>query len=138
MDIRYQIFGTNQVSKLLQGLEKKVAKKCLRQAMRPAMKVVLEQAKKNAPVDTGAVKRNIKIRAAKRSTRYIGINVQIGSEGDYKGKQFYGSFLEYGTRYIKPRAFLKNAYTSTKNEARAEAMRRLRDLTLWAARGNNA
>ena len=61
------------------------------------MRPVLAQARQNAPVKTGALKKAIKLRSLKRSrTGRIGVRVAI-SEDWFKGnKQFYGAFQEFG------------------------------------------
>ena len=145
MSVKVTITGDKELINSLKKLPKLVARKCLRQAMRPAMKLVQTAAKNNAPVKTGLTQKAIKVRALRRSTKFIGIDVQIG-EGDYKGKTFYGAFLEYGTKErfhkagkgqtmvaagygkIEPHEFMKDAYKSVGETAKAYAIRKLKEL----------
>lgn len=132
------ISGDKELIRALKALPRLVARRCLRQSMRPAMKIVQAEAKKNAPEDTGLVKKAIKVRAMKRSSKFIGIDVQLG-EGDFKGKTFYGSFLEYGTNdrtqksgkfigKVEPHHFMTDAYLDVGDDAKADAIRRLKAL----------
>lgn len=125
--MKVTISGDKALLKALGNLPKIVAKKALRQAMRPAMKIVQDSAKKNAPVDTGLTRKSIKVRAMKRSTKFIGIDVLIG-EGDYKGKTFYASFVEYGTSKMAPKPFMKPAFTGVGDVAKTYAINKLRQL----------
>lgn len=138
MSQQITISGDKELIRSLRALPKLVARRCLRQAMRPAMKIVQSDAKNNAPVDTGLTKKAIKVRAIKRSSKFIGIDVTLG-EGDYKGKSFYGAFVEYGTNErfhksgksigkIKPHEFMKDAFLDVGDRAKADAISRLRTL----------
>lgn len=100
----------------LKALEPKVEKKILKKGMRTGMKLIQQAAKEKAPVDTGLTKKGIKVRAAKRSRKGIGIDVTIG-EGDYKGETYYAAFLEYGTSKMAPKPFMRPAYDSKKAQA---------------------
>lgn len=127
MSVQISISGDKALIKSLKALPKLVARRCLRQAMRPAMKIVRDEAKQNAPVDTGLTKKSIKVRAMRRSTKFIGIDVQIGT--------FYGSFLEYGTSKLPPKPFMKPAFDDVGDKAKADAISRLRQLIEEANNG---
>lgn len=85
---------------ILDKVESKVRKRALRTGMRSAMKVVLAKAKQLVPVDSGALKRSLTIRSAKRSRSSVGIMVTT-KEGLFSGETFYGGFKEYGHRLGK-------------------------------------
>ncbi len=57
--------GFDVLKKAFRDLEPKLAKKVIRQSVRNGMKTVQAAAKENAPVDTGAGKRKIKVRTSK-------------------------------------------------------------------------
>ena len=128
------ILGRKPIDRAFQELPKRVAKKVVTQAMRRAMKPVATQVRANAPVQTGATKGAVKVRAAKRSRKGFGINVQIG-EGDFKGDTFAAAFVEYGTQkrrkkstgqyvgQVRARHFMRRAYKQKKSEARRLADR---------------
>lgn len=76
-----------------------------------ARKHLLPQSKQATPRQTGALRKNTKIRAMKRSR--VGAGVRVGySDKDFAGEGFYGSFVEYGYR-VGPR---KLGETRTKVE----------------------
>lgn len=122
MDLRVKITGFANVDKKLADLEKKVATKVIRQAMRKAAKPVLEAAINNAPVgETGELKKNIKIKAGKRSRYKTTLKVQTG-EGDYKGDTFYASFVEFGSESQPAQGFMRRAYDSESEKAKQIAI----------------
>jgi HK97 gp10 family phage protein len=109
------VIGAPELKAVLAALEPKVAKKLTRQAMRKAQKIVLADAKRLVPVDTGQLKKSLSIRALKRSRSRFGVSVQT-KEGLFKGEQFYGGFIELGTKKMQARPYLRPALYD--NEAR--------------------
>lgn len=126
------ITGLKQVDRALKQLPDRVAKKVIRQAMRASMRPVKAAVVANAPVESGATKRAVKLRAAKsRKKGKIAIEVRIGA-GDYQGDQYYAAFQEYGWRPGKrggPRGapvpgkhFMLHAFESTSASAKDAAI----------------
>jgi len=93
------------------------------------MKIVASRVKALVPVDSGLTRSSVKVRAAKRSRKGFGINVQIG-EGDYKGETFYAAFVEYGTIKNKAARFMLRSFLQTGKQARRMCERLLGDLIL--------
>lgn len=132
----FTILGRKPIDRAFEQLPERLARKVVRQAMRKAMKPVAAQVKANAPVDTGATRRAVKVRAARRTRKGFGVNVQVG-EGDYKGDTFPAAMVEYGTAdrrkkstgqhvgRVKARRFLHRAYRQKKDEARRIADREI-------------
>lgn len=123
-----------QLRRNLESLEPKVARKIEKQAMRPAMRIIQREAKANAPRDTGAMSKAIKLRAMKRSRSRRGIEVRIDKEGNYRGDHFYGAFQEFGwkagsrklgdgRREIPGQHFMQRAFETKGPEAEAMAIR---------------
>lgn len=73
MDI--SMLGDKELKRQFDSLGRKMQKKFLRKALRAGGKAVQVQWKANVPVDTGAYKTGIRVRAMKRSRRGVGINV---------------------------------------------------------------
>jgi len=67
------------------------------------------------------LRRAVKTRAAGRSRKYTGTVTRLG-EGFFKGKTFYGGFLEFGTEHIQPRHFMKGAADQNKHRAGRKAV----------------
>ena len=101
------------IRRRLERLPKSVAKGAVRFALREALRPVRAQARAEVPVDTGLVRRSIKIKA-QRSKSAVIFRVTIGDR-DFVGDAFYGAFHEFGTEKLDARPFLKPAFDQ--NEA---------------------
>lgn len=123
----FSVTGVDQVERAFRKLPKAAAKRVIRKAMRPAMKGVAEKVRELVPVDSGLTRANVKVRAATRSRKGFGINVQIG-EGDYKGVTFYAAFIEYGTVKIPAARFMFRAFIAMGDIARKMCERLLGQL----------
>lgn len=91
------VTGVKEVRRLFRNLPGKVAKKILRKTLREALKPIAADARTRAPVRTGALREQIKVRArAKRKAGFIGLEIRVGSH-NFAGKTFYAGFQEFGT-----------------------------------------
>jgi HK97 gp10 family phage protein len=140
--IRFE--GDKALIRKLKSFEPKVRNRALRKGLRAGSKVLKAEAVRLAPKKTGAVKRNIKVRAGKRSRRGITMEVRIGKEGNYKGDQCYGAFAEFGTKDRRKRStgqrtgrvqglhFMERAYVykgpTARDAALAEMWREVRNI----------
>lgn len=104
MAIKFEVkvSGLKELDAALKELPNNVAKKHLRTALRAGAKIVQAEAKRLAPVETGALKKSIKVRARKRSRRGgVGIIVTTGNKDSlFKGDQFYGGAIEWGWKKV--------------------------------------
>jgi len=90
------ITGVKELDLKLAGMPARLQKKLSRQATRKAAKdIVLPDAKRNVPHDTGDLERSLTVRAIKRSRSRVGHSVET-KDGFFKGNQFYGGFIEFG------------------------------------------
>lgn len=135
-----EVSGAQDLAKLLRALPAKVAKKILRKALREGAKLIQQEAVARAPVRTGTLRKNIKVRAATRLKRgNIGVQVLAG-KGDYLGDVFYASFIEFGHRRgkrkggkvtrledkreeVPPKPFMRPAFDAAKHRAALRAQR---------------
>ena len=62
-----RIEGMFLLTRRLRTLEAKLQKKVVRQAIRKSLKPVLQDAKREAPKRTGALRKSVKVRSFKRS-----------------------------------------------------------------------
>ena len=111
--MRVTVKGSKEIINKLKDLEKKVANKIVKQALREAAKPIQKEAKANIPSVSGDLKKNTKIRSMKRRKGRIGLVVQSSST-DPQG--YYGSFVEYGTKYQKAQQNIKKAYDKLKDK----------------------
>ncbi len=121
------INGIAEVKAGLAELEKSVAKKILRKGLRAGAKLVLTEARADAPVKSGLLRKNVKIRSAKGKKGTVAINVGVGSK-DFAGETFYGGFVLYGHKVgsrklgatradVPANNFLGEAFEKTKEAA---------------------
>ena len=118
--------GDEQLSKNLAQIERAVQKKIVRKALRKAAKeIILPHAKALAPVDTGRLRKSLKIRAAKRSRNRIGVKLEAGTReklgipADAKG--YYPLALELGYvnrggQFEKPWPYMRPALYDNRAE----------------------
>lgn len=92
------VTGDKVLDRVLRNLPVAAQKKLSRKATRKAAKeIVLPEAKNRVAVDTGELEESLAVRAIRRSRTRFGH--QVGTkEGHYKGDQFYGAFIEFGTK----------------------------------------
>ena len=99
--VSVKLVGMDAALRKLRTLPKKVQGKIIRPALRAAAKIGQTEARRLAPIKGGLLRKNIRVRAAKRKRGRIGVVFQnIG--GDYKGETYYAAFQEFGYR-IGPR-----------------------------------
>lgn len=98
--IDISILGDKALTRSFNKLAYKTQRKFTRKALRAGAKVVQQEYKARVPVDSGALKRGIKVRAGQRSRKYLRINI-ITPERDKLGisaddKWYYPAVIEYG------------------------------------------
>jgi HK97 gp10 family phage protein len=95
------VTGDKELDRLLAALTPKLQKKISKDATKKAAKdIVLPEAKSRVPEDTGDLADSLVVRVVKRSRTRIGHMVTT-KDGFYEGDQFYGAFIEFGTKERK-------------------------------------
>lgn len=90
-----------------------------KQVQRAASRAVAnagKEAKKSGERYPGQLRDSLKLRAMKSKKGRIGVVVQT-REGDYRGKTFYGAFVEYGTKKMAAKPYMRPAFDTKKGEA---------------------
>jgi len=125
------VTGIKQIDRKLKQLEPKIQKKVLRQSMRAGLKEVQAEMKAQVPVDTGLMKKNVKVRALKRSRKRIGMEVRVGAAPGLithwaSGESFfYPAGVEYGDSTHPPNPFGRRAYAAKGPKARDITMAKM-------------
>lgn len=123
--VNVEALGSREVVEALKRQSKKTQKATIRRALRAGAKTLAERARELAPVDSGALRRSIKVRARKRSRRYIGSLVLIGVDLE-DGR---GTFTEFGTDRLRQTRFVRRAVEERRdqvlNEVSAQILREL-------------
>lgn len=124
-DAILDVKGDKELIAALRGLEPKLLKKAFRRTFRVLGKIAADATRANVPVKTGALKRSVKVRAVKRTRKgTVGVNVISG--GKLAGAEYYGHFVEYGTKKMAARRFMRHAYESKVAEMRAVGLEMLK------------
>ena len=117
-----EIKGLRELDRELRKLSRKAQRQTVTRALREAAKPMLAEARAKAPVgSTGKLKRGIVIRAVPRLPKgNFGVMVGV------KKEVFYARFLEFGTRRMAPKPFLRPSYEQGKNKAVGDIAKRLK------------
>lgn len=112
------VTGNRELDGLLSNFEQKIVKGMFRKATRVVAKALKPKIDAATPVKTGALKKSMKIRALKRSRKAARVGVEIRTkDGWFKGDEFYGAFVELGTKRITPRRFVRDTTDRFQGEA---------------------
>jgi HK97 gp10 family phage protein len=126
-----EIEGLEEVMRMFREVGE-VSQKIITKAAKTGAKIVQQDAKSNAPKDTGKLKRSIKMKAEKRKKgkkvydiKFVGDDLaKIGKNGErsfYPVSQEYGWMGRDGNKIIpKKTRFLRNA--KEKNDARVKQL----------------
>lgn len=145
--VRMKVEGLPELKQAFDKLTDGVRKKALGPAIAAGALVVLKEAKKLAPVDTGALRDAIKQRRSRRDSkqdyeeRHVGVfkvrggkyaNTKlnrrlqrVGKEYTEEPPEYYWRFLELGTVKAPPKRFLRPALQNKKQEAIERTKQRL-------------
>lgn len=149
----YIVTGDKRLTRMLNSLGTKLAKKLHAKAAKVALKPVLREARVTSPVATGALRRSLTVRVLPRNRKgKLGAMVTT-REGLFRGATYYGGFIELGwragkrtklgaanpeqdtRRKIPGRWFMKQAGDATESEAVKLYESELLELILSEARG---
>lgn len=113
----FRVEGLSELNRRLEAVPRNLAIRALTSALSAGARVILREAKANAPRRTGALFRALRVRTA-RSREHQGRDAFV-----YFGKRtFYGRFHERGTVKMAARPFMGPALEAKAQEA-VEAVR---------------
>lgn len=110
-----ELTGMDELLKKVESMGKK-GEKIENKALKKAGKLILEEAKENAPVRKENLKKGLKMSGIlkKGSNKYVVVGIQRGDNS----KIFYGKFLEFGTSKMAAKPFMAPAFENKKEEAK--------------------
>lgn len=127
MTATVKLQGFAELAAKLKELPQNISKNALRAGVSAGAVVIKNEAKRSVPVDTGTLKRAIYHKQAReQSNQYkqvFIVGVKSGKRYQKVGKKqrnfdaFYWRFIEFGTRFISARPFLRPAFEKKKFEA---------------------
>jgi len=130
--------GDKKLLRQLQAMGKAAGGKAIRDSSRGSLKIMHADAKRRAPVDTGTLRKNIKLRSGKRSRsrfqHYIAWSNRdkFGINPDAKG--FYPAVQEYGSEHVTAQSHIRAARIAKGVQVETRHVRRLKTIVLKAAR----
>lgn len=107
--VQTTVEGANAIVKDLKAMEDAAAA-VLMKAAKAGGQIALEQAKRNCPVDTGALKQSLHLTEGKATK--IKATVQV----DYDKSLKYGTHVELGSRNRPANPFMRNAVDDNQNQ----------------------
>ena len=112
--ISFTIEGSDKIIRKLKSMDRKIARKIMRQSLRDSAKRFKKAIEDEAPVDSGDLKKSVKVRSGKKSRNYVSVLAQIG-EGFFKGPTWYAGAVHYGTSKLDPNPFIERAFENIKD-----------------------
>ncbi len=107
--VQTTVAGATAIVKDLKAMEDAAAA-VLMKAAKAGGQIALEQAKRNCPVDTGALKQSLHLTEGKATK--ITATVQV----DYDKSLKYGTHVELGSRNRPANPFMRNAVDNNQNQ----------------------
>lgn len=129
-----ELHGFTELYERLNNADAKRIKPSLRTSLRAGGKVVLAEARSKTPVAEhlskamvnkgyapGDLRKSLRVRATPgRARGTVGVSVVTSESGNmFKGKQFYGGMVHYGTKRMKAQPWLREAFDATKSSVLA-------------------
>lgn len=107
--IKVKVQGTDKIKRILENMGD-AAGDVLMKGAKVGGQIALEDARRNCPVDTGALKKSLHLSEDKKTAKKATIKV------DYDKSLKYGTFVELGTRDKPGNPFLRNAVDKNQTE----------------------
>lgn len=128
--INIELLGEPELQRKLDALDRKVQRKVVRKAIREGAKPVLAAAKAKVPVDTGALKAGLKLRALKRSRTGFGVYIRTPTRAELDipddDESYYPAVVEYGAEFSPPQPYMRPAMDENRDRATAKITEVLR------------
>lgn len=131
-----RVEGLEDLAKALREMPKDVRQNGLRAGLRAGAREIQKEAQGRAPVDTGRMRDNVYIKRIRELVTELSegwfVGVRMGPKRrkdkatgkvtkDYSNDAWYWRFVEFGTRHIPARPFMRPAFEA-KKEAAVEAI----------------
>ena len=119
-DIAAQV---KEVIKTMQTLPKEFQSKATKKALRKGANILRDAAKQNAPVDEGDLRDSIKTFSLRKSKMALFVGprfLRVSKGGKKSYANYYGGFVEFGTRNMAGKGYMRKAFDSGKAEAIAQ------------------
>lgn len=131
ISVDIQLLGAPELQGKFKLLPLKIQKRILRSGMRSAGKLVRDEARRLVPVDTGRLKKSLKVRAAPGKRGSFGIRIMTGERSelgiDPDARSYYPAAVEFGTRDRPAHSYLRAAADAKREEVFSIMRQSVRD-----------
>lgn len=109
---RVKVLGLDELARVLEGIPRDIRERDLHRETKKGADTFRDMARNLAPVRTGKLRSNIVTRKNKGTAFDAEHEVVVRARGKAGGKYnaFYGAFVEYGTRNMAARPFMRPAF----------------------------
>jgi HK97 gp10 family phage protein len=127
-----RVHGLVELERTMKELGPKLARNALRSAVNAGAQVIKKEAQGLAPIDTGRLAQKAIYVTRSRSDSGPGketylVGVRQGRREQQKDRDaFYWKFVEFGTKFVHARPFLRPAFENKKVEAVARMTEKLK------------
>jgi len=128
IDLKFSFDGDKKLIENLKKISRTASGRALRQAAKQGAEIIVQEAKRRAPVDTGTLRKSIRSKFGKRSSDSV--TVEIGPSS----KAYYGYFVEFGTSRMAAQPFLRPAIDEHKQRAAEETKQAMVEAVLGEVR----
>jgi HK97 gp10 family phage protein len=132
--------GLKEIEKRLKELPEKIQGKVLRTATMAGGRLIAKEIKRRVPTATGNLKRSIRTVNLRNKGRKSRAEVAVGVQRIVKPRKsrknpnrqqrytdvFYWRFLEFGTKHIPAKSFIRSSFEDKKRDAVEEIRSRLK------------
>lgn len=117
-----KVEGLAELDKKLREFGPTLAAKGMKFAVSRGARVIRDDARANAPMKTGVLKRSLYIKWNRQESSPWVVTYIVGARRGKKARKvgkdaWYWPFLEFGTVHIKARRFIQNAFQSRQGQA---------------------
>ena len=111
--VKVEIDGAEKIIKKLKAMDDAAGDVLMKAAMEGG-KIVLEEAKRNCPVDTGTLRESLKLTKDKQTKKKATVKI------DFDKSLKYGTHVELGTKYHPAQPFLRGSVDENQSEINVE------------------
>ena len=111
--VKVAIEGADKIVKKLKAMDDAAGDVLMKAAMEGGQ-IVLEEAKRNCPVDTGTLRNSLKLTKDKQTKTKATVKI------DFDKSLKYGTHVELGTKYHPAQPFLRGSVDEKQNEINVE------------------
>jgi len=119
--MRVKIRAHDVHNALLRKASRRALRGVSRRAVRQGLEMIAEEARRLAPVDTGALRESIHVEMSPGGTNG---EVVVGTSG---GPEYYAMFVEFGTAHMPARPFLRPAADAVRDRIQRQLAKSVAD-----------